>query len=83
MLSIVRQSYMKTVILKVFPSNHRVNAVAQYRQIVDGAKVLQQKSMNHIKYILHRSVGPSTDQYVALKRYLCPRLAIICKRTGL
>ena len=84
MLSIVRQLYMKKVILKFCHlSNHHVNAVAQYRQIVDGAKVLQQKSMNHIKYILHRSVGPSTDQYGALKRYLCPRLAIICKRTGL
>ena len=56
MLSIVRQSYMKKVILKVcHPINHRVNAVAQYRQIVDGAKVLQQKSMNRIKYILHWS----------------------------
>ena len=34
-------------------------AVAQYRQIIDGAKVLQQKSMNCIKYILHLSVhGP-------------------------
>ena len=60
MLSIVRQSYMKKVILKVCHlSNHQVSAVAQYRQIVDGAKVLQQKSMNRIKYILHRSVhGP-------------------------
>jgi hypothetical protein len=45
---------MKKVILKVcHPINHCVNAVAQYRQIVDGAKVLQQKSMNRIKYILH------------------------------
>ena len=60
MLSIVRQSYMKKVILKdCHPSNHRVNVVPQYRQIVDGAKVLQQKSMNRIKYILHWSVhGP-------------------------
>ena len=72
------------LILKVCHlSNHRVNAVAQYRQIIDGTKVLQQKSMNQIKYILHRSVGPSTDQYGALKRCLCPRLAIICKMTGL
>jgi hypothetical protein len=68
---------MKKVILKVcHPINHCVNAVAQYRQIVDGAKVLQQKSMN-------RTIGPSTDQYGALKRYLCLQMAIMCKRTGL
>ena len=57
MLSFGRQSYMKKVILKVCHlSNHQVSAVAQYRQIVDGAKVLQQKSMNHMKYTLHQSV---------------------------
>ena len=51
---------MKKVILKVcHPINHCVNAVAQYRQIVDGAKVLQQKSMTRIKYIPHRFIhGP-------------------------
>ena len=57
MLSIVRKLYMKKVILKFcYLSNHRVNAVAQYRQIIDGAKVLQQKNMNCIKYILRQSV---------------------------
>jgi hypothetical protein len=48
---------MKKVILKdCHPSNHRVNVVPQYRQIVDGAKVLQQKSMNNMQYTLHQSI---------------------------
>ena len=28
-------------------------------------------------------IGPSTDQYGAMKKYMCLQLAIICKRTGL
>ena len=51
---------MKKVILEVCHlSNHRVNAVTQNSQIVNGAEVLQQKSMDCIKYVLHWSVhGP-------------------------
>ncbi len=49
---------MKKVILKVCQlSNHRVNAVAQNIQVVDSTKVLQQKSMDPIKYILHGSIN--------------------------
>jgi hypothetical protein len=57
MLAIVRQFYMKKVTLKVCQlSNHRVNAVAQNIQVVDGTKVLQQ-SMDRIKNILHGSIN--------------------------
>ncbi len=49
---------MKKVILKVCQlSNHCVNAVAQNIQVVDGTKVLQQNSMDCIKYILHGSIN--------------------------
>jgi hypothetical protein len=33
------------------------NAIAQYIQVVDGTKVLQQKSMDCIKYILNGSIN--------------------------
>ena len=51
---------MKKVILKVCHlRNNPVNAVTQNSQIVNGAEVLQQKSMDCIKYVLHRSInGP-------------------------
>ena len=51
---------MKKIILEVCHlSNHSVNAVTQNSQIVNGAEVLQQKSMDCIKYILNWSVhGP-------------------------
>ena len=51
---------MKKVILEVCHlSNHSVDAVTQNSQIVNGAEVLQQKSMDCIKYVLHRSInGP-------------------------
>ena len=60
MLSIVRQSYMKKVILKVCHlSNYRVDAVTQNSQIINDAEVLQQKSIDCIKYVLHWSLhGP-------------------------
>lgn len=37
-------------------SNHRVDTVGQYNQVVNGAKVLQQKSVDRIKYVLHWSI---------------------------
>ena len=51
---------MKKVILKVCHlSNHRFDAVTQNSQIANGAEVLQQKSMDFIEYVLHRSIhGP-------------------------
>jgi hypothetical protein len=49
---------MKKVILKVCQlSNHRLDAVAQNIQVVNGTTVLQQKSMDGIKYILHGSIN--------------------------
>jgi hypothetical protein len=49
---------MKKVILKVCQlSNHHLDAVAQNIQVINGTKVLQEKNMDVIKYILHGSIN--------------------------
>ena len=50
---------LKIIIETSHLSNHRVNAVSQYSQVINGTKVPQQKSVDCIEYIFHRSVhGP-------------------------
>ena len=62
MLSIVRQLYMEKVIPEICHlSNHRVYTVGQYNQVVNGAKMLQQKSVDRIKYVLHRYVHRTVE----------------------
>ncbi len=58
MSSIVRQLYTKNLLLKVCQlSNHCNDAVSQYIQVINGIKLLQQESMDCIKFILHGSIN--------------------------